>query len=98
MLASAYTGAGSSGSVAVDIARMAQASWINTALLIFSYLATIAVFALMGEVFLGYGYWMLIARGATISNADSLRTVRATGEDSSLAGEGLADALNVGAY
>ena len=52
----------------------------------------------MGEVFLGYGYWMLVARGATISNIDSLRTVRATGEDRALAGEGLADALNVGAY
>src|SRR5688500_14644441 len=64
ILLSAYTGGGS-GSVAVDIARMAQASWINVALLIFSYLASIAVFALMGEVFLGYGYWMLVARGAT---------------------------------
>jgi len=97
ILLSAYTGGGS-GSVAVDIARMAQASWINVALLIFSYLASIAVLALMGEVFLGYGYWMLVARGATISNADSLRTVRATKEDTALAGEGLADALNVGAY
>ncbi len=97
ILLSANAGGGS-GSVAVDIARMAQASWINVALLIFSYLTSIGLFALMGEVFLGYGYWMLVARGATISNADSLRTVRATGEDRALAGEGLADALNVGAY
>jgi uncharacterized membrane protein YjgN (DUF898 family) len=101
MLAPMFAGAfanGDSGSVAVDIARMAQSSWINVALLIFSYLASIAVFALMGEVFLGYGYWMLVARGAAITNADSLRTVRAAGEDRALAGEGLADALNVGAY
>jgi uncharacterized membrane protein YjgN (DUF898 family) len=89
---------GGSGSVAVDIARLAQASWINVAMLIVSYLASIAVFALMGEVFLGYGYWMLVARGSAITNADSLRTVRAAGEDRALAGEGLADALNVGAY
>jgi uncharacterized membrane protein YjgN (DUF898 family) len=89
---------GGSGSVAADIARIAQSSWINIALLIFAYLALIAVFALMGEVFLGYGYWMLVARGAAITNADSLRTVRAAGEDRALAGEGLADALNVGAY
>jgi uncharacterized membrane protein YjgN (DUF898 family) len=89
---------GGSGSIAVDIARVAQASWINVALLIASYLAAIAVFALMGEVFLDYGYWMLVARGATISNADSLKSVHATDEDRAVAGEGLADALNVGAY
>ena len=76
----------------------APAGWVNALLLIFSYLASVAVFALMGEVFLGYGYWMLVARGATISNADSLKSVRASGEDRALAGEGLADALNVGAY
>ena len=39
-----------------------------------------------------------MARGAVIANADSLGTVRATGEDLALVGEGLADALNVGAY
>jgi uncharacterized membrane protein YjgN (DUF898 family) len=96
MFAGMFTGG--SGSVAVDIARIAQTGWVNSLLLIFSYLASVAVFALMGEVFLGYGYWMLVARGATISNADSLKTVRASGEDRALAGEGLADALNVGAY
>ena len=40
----------------------------------------------------------LVARGAIITNADSLMTVRATAEDHTLHGEGLADALNVGAY
>jgi uncharacterized membrane protein YjgN (DUF898 family) len=89
---------GGSGSVAVDIARIAQAGWLNASLLVFAYLAAIATLALIGEVFLGYGYWMLIARGATIRNAESLSSVRAGGEDRALAGEGLADALNVGAY
>jgi hypothetical protein len=41
---------------------------------------------------------MLVARGASIANLESLDSVRAAAEDRSLAGEGLADALNVGAY
>lgn len=82
----------------IDIARAAQSGWVAIGAVILGYLAFIATFALVGEVFLDYGYWMLVARGATISNADSLRTVRATTEDKALAGEGLADALNVGAY
>jgi len=40
----------------------------------------------------------LLARGATIENPDSLLTVKATVEDRTLVGQGLADALNVGAY
>lgn len=63
-----------------------------------AYLGSVAVFSLLSEVFLGYGYWMLVARGAEIDEADSLYSVRAGREDPSLAGEGLADALNVGAY
>ena len=86
------------GSVAVDVAQMAQSSWLAVAALIGGYLLALGVFALMGEVFLGYGYWMLVARGATVSSADSLHSVHATDEDRALAGEGLADALNVGAY
>jgi len=39
-----------------------------------------------------------LAQGATIENPDSLLTVKATIEDRTLAGQGLADALNVGAY
>jgi hypothetical protein len=39
-----------------------------------------------------------LARGATITSPDSLRTVRSTAEDRALIGQGLADALNVGAY
>ena len=66
--------------------------------LVGGYLIVFGTFALMGEVFLGYGYWMLVARGAMVHGVDSLLSVRATAEDESLAGEGLADALNVGSY
>jgi uncharacterized membrane protein YjgN (DUF898 family) len=81
-----------------QFASILQSSWTTIALLVGGYLLGLAAFALVGEVFLGFGYWMLVCRGATFSNADSLRTVRATAEDRALAGEGLADALNVGAY
>ena len=75
-----------------------QGGLLTVAGLALGYLGSVAVFSLMSEVFLGYGYWMLVARGAQIEDADSLRSVRAGAEDPSLIGEGLADALNVGAY
>lgn len=78
--------------------HMLQSGWGAVAALIGSYLVLLACFSLMSEVFIGYGYWMLVARGASIANAESLRTVRATPEDLAVVGEGLADALNVGAY
>lgn len=77
-------------------ASILQSSWTTIALLVGGCLLGLAAFALVGEVFLGFGYWMLVCRGATFSNADSLRTVRATAEDRALAGEGLADALERG--
>jgi hypothetical protein len=83
---------------AADFGGMIQTSWASIALLIIGYLAVLATLALLGEVILGYGYWMLVARGAVISNVDSLQSVRATNEDLTLHGEGLADALNVGSY
>jgi len=86
------------GAEGAELARILQSGWGAIALLVAGYLGLIATFALFGEVFLGYGYWMLVARSAVISNADSLKSVRATGEDRALVGEGLADALNVGAY
>jgi uncharacterized membrane protein YjgN (DUF898 family) len=81
-----------------QVSGLMQGGTLPALLLILSYLVVIGTFSLLGEVFLGCGYWMLLCQGATISNADSLRNVRARGEDRSLAGEGLADALNVGAY
>lgn len=64
----------------------------------FGYLLLLAAFTLVAELFLGLGFWKLIASNARIVGIDSLATVRARGEDTALAGEGLADALNVGAY
>jgi len=78
--------------------RSMQGSLITLIAIIFGYLLILGAFTMMTELFIGLGYWKLIARGATIAGADSLRGVRARGEDKALAGEGLADALNVGAY
>lgn len=83
---------------AADFGGMIATSWVSVVLLIFGYLSVLAVFAILGDVILGFGFWALVARGATITNPDSLRSVRAAPEDPSLIGEGLADALNVGAY
>jgi uncharacterized membrane protein YjgN (DUF898 family) len=94
MFAGAFTG---SSTEPINLSAF-QSSWVNIVIGILTYLASIAGFALVGEVFLGFGYWMLVARGATITNADSLKGVRGSGEDTAVAGEGLADALNVGAY
>src|SRR5690606_30988759 len=55
------------GSIAVDIAQMSQSSWLTVLGLVLGYLLVLATFALLGEVLLGYGYWMLVARGATIA-------------------------------
>ena len=55
-------------------------------------------FGLLAEVILALGWWKLLARSTTIANPDSVRSVRAAPEDRALIGQGLADALNVGAY
>jgi uncharacterized membrane protein YjgN (DUF898 family) len=79
-------------------ARLARAGWMGVALGAGGYLATVSAFTLLGEVFIDCGFWMLVSRGATITNLESLDGVGATAEDTSLAGEGLADALNVGSF
>ena len=66
--------------------------------LIAGYLLIFAAFTLMSELFLGLGYWKLVANGARISGLETLSSVRARDEDKALVGEGLADALNVGGY
>lgn len=81
-----------------SLAGIARAGWIGVALALGGYLVSLAALSLMAEVYLDCGYWMLVARGATIVGIESLSTVRAGGEDKSLAGEGLADALNVGSF
>ena len=75
-----------------------QGSFTVLLAIIFGYLLLLAAFSLMAELFLGLGFWKLVAQGASITGLDSLRDVRARGEDTRLGGEGLADALNVGAY
>lgn len=70
----------------------------NVVLLILVYLVVLGAFGMLAELILSYGWWKMLARGSSIENPDSLRTVHATAEDKALIGQGLADALNVGAY
>lgn len=79
-------------------ATIARAGWSGVVLGAGGYLATVSAFTLLGEVFIDCGFWMLVSRGASIANIESLDNVRAGAEDASLVGEGLADALNVGSF
>lgn len=63
-----------------------------------AYLTVLATYALLWEIIFHFGYWKLVTREARIENVESLRSVRASHEESPNIGEGLADALNVGAY
>ena len=73
----------------------------HTRLIAASMLGVVVVlgaFGMLAELVLRYGWWRLLARGSSIVNPDSIRTARSAPEDRSLIGQGLADALNVGAY
>jgi hypothetical protein len=98
MLIAAATGRPESAAMPADLARVMQGSLANLLLAVGGYLALLATFAVLGEVVLAFGYWKLVAREARIANADSLKSVRASGEDPSLMGEGIASALNLGSY
>ena len=99
VIASIYAVASSQGATGSDaIVTLFQSSTTNVALLILAYLVVLGAFGLLAELILACGWWRLLARSATITNPDSVRTVRSTAEDRSLIGQGLADALNVGAY
>lgn len=104
MIVSMLVGSFAAGGISGDqfdpeqLRRMFQSGWTTIAIIIAGYLVVLATWSIIGETFLAYGYWALVARGTTIGNADSLQSVRAGPEDTSVAGEGLADALNVGAY
>ena len=67
-------------------------------LLIAAYLVVLGTFGLLSEVIIGFGWWRLLARSARIENPQSIATVKASTEDTSLVGQGIADALNVGTY
>lgn len=93
-----YSITGGAGGEAQDLARIAQSSMLNVAILLVGYLLFLGAIGIFGEIFLGLGFWMTVARGAVVLDAHSLDDVHATDEDAALAGEGLADALNVGAF
>ena len=80
------------------LVAMFSSGTTNVALLILVYLVVLGAFGMLAELILSFGWWKMLARGSSISNPDSLRTVQATAEDKALIGQGLADALNVGAY
>ena len=75
-----------------------QSSVLVLLAIIMGYLLVLAAFTMVAELFLGLAFWKLVASNAAITGVHSLRSVMARGEDRALAGEGLADALNVGSY
>lgn len=85
----------SAGTAVLDLVQ--SGTW-NAVLLILIYLVILGAFGLLSELILGFGWWRLLASSTTIVNPDSLRAVRAIDEDRSTVGQGLAQALNVGAY
>ena len=99
-IGSIFAAASASGQApdAEAVVSMFSSGTANVAALIVLYLIVLGAFGMLAELILSYGWWVLLARGATIANPDSLRTVQATAEDKALIGQGLADALNVGAY
>lgn len=82
----------------IELSEILQVGWYNLVMLGLLYLAFMALLTVLSETILGLGFWRLVARGTIVENSDSLKSVRAGGEESPLAGEGLADALNVGGY
>jgi uncharacterized membrane protein YjgN (DUF898 family) len=99
-LGGVYAAAASGGQTpdGAALAALFSSGTTNVVLLIVVYLVILGAFGMLAELILGYGWWKMLASGAAISNPDSLRTVQATAEDKALIGQGLADALNVGAY
>lgn len=83
---------------AAEIGGLMRTSLVTLVLAVLGYLAMLASLAAMAELYLGIGFWKAVANNSTVTGIESLDTVRATSEDRALAGEGLADALNVGGY
>jgi len=78
--------------------QLLQFGWVAVTVVILLYLGLLAAMGILAELILGLGYWKAVAKSAVVTDVDSLATARAKGDESTLAGEGLADALNVGAY
>lgn len=81
-----------------DFRELAKSGWAGATLVVGGYLVGFATFSLLAETILDFGYWKAVAARATLSNVESLATIRAIDEDKALVGEGLADALNVGSF
>ncbi|MCF6325776.1 MAG: DUF898 domain-containing protein [Devosiaceae bacterium] len=81
-----------------DLGQVLQMGWYN--LIVFGgiYLGFMASISIVSEIILKLGFWRLVARGTVLENAGDLQDIRAGGQESPLVGEGLADALNAGAY
>jgi len=63
-----------------------------------AYLAFLAIFAILTDLFLALSYWKLVAANIELTNPSALDNVRAEGEEAPSFGEGLADAFGGGAY
>ena len=98
-LAAVYAAANAQGSgVSAAAAALVQSGTWNAVALVVVYLVVLGAFGLLHEIILRLGWWRLLASGASIVNPDSLRTIHAVDEDRSVMGQGLAQALGVGAY
>ena len=75
-----------------------KSSFVTVVAVVLGYLLILSAFTLARELFIRLAFWKLVSQGTRVSGLESLNTVKARGEDKSLVGEGLADALNVGAY
>ncbi len=61
-------------------------------------LAIIILYSFWMELIVDFGFWSRIAAGAIFTNLDSLRDTNHREDSADARGEGLADALNVGAF
>jgi uncharacterized membrane protein YjgN (DUF898 family) len=99
VFAAIYLVAPQSGRAAeATLVGLVQSGTVTVTLLIAAYLIVLGALGMLWELIPGIGWWRLLAKGTTIANVESLRTVKAMPEDRTLVGQGLADALNVGAY
>jgi len=81
-----------------DFRSLAFTGWGGALIVVGGYLLGFGTFSLLTETIVDFGYWKLVGRGSQIENVESLRDIRAIEEDTSVLGEGLADALNVGSF
>lgn len=99
VLAGVYLVANQTGRSAEQaLLDLIQSGTLTAVVVVGFYLLVLGALGFIWELIPGLGWWRLLAQGSSIENPDSLSTVRAAEEDRTLVGQGLADALNVGAY